>query len=365
MFKNTLIVCVTATCIFLVSSCKEKKTIVENKTFQVVHPVITDTTYERAFPTKINSFMNVDIRTKIKGFIENIHVDEGKFVQQGQLLFSISSRELEHTMHKAEASLQSAEAELAGSEIEHENTRKLFVKNIVAKPELDLANTKVKLMKAKLAEAKVVLEEAKLHLAYANVRAPFSGVINRIPNKKGSLVDEGALLTTISNNENIFAYFNVSETEYLDYVENKNSSNKVGLLLADNTKYEQEGVVETSESEFDKSTGNIAFRAKFPNPKQILKEGSTGKVLVNTKLKNAILVPQKASFEIQGNIYVYLINKENKVNIKKINPLLRIPDYYVIDGGIQADDLILYEGIQSVKEGDQIKTQILKIGADK
>ena len=359
MFKNTLISFFVG--IVVLISCKEKKQLVENKTFKVIHPIVKDTIYERAFPTKINSFMNVDIRSKIKGFIENIQVDEGKSVQQGQLLFSISSRELEHAKHKAEAALQSVEAELAGTEIEHENTRKLYVKNIVAKPELDLAETKVKLLKAKLAEAKVVLEEAELNLTYANVRAPFSGIINRIPNKKGSLVDEGALLTTLSNNENVFAYFNLSETEYLEYVESKNSSNKVALLLADNTKYALDGLIETSESEFDKSTGNIAFRARFANPKQILKEGSTGKVLVKTRLKNAILIPQKASFEIQGNIYIYIVNKDNKVNIKKINPLLRLPNFFVIDEGIQATDLVLYEGLQSVKEGDQINSQLVQI----
>lgn len=343
------------------SACSENTPTAEIKSYQVVHPIITDTVYEREYATTINSLQNVEIRNKVRGFIEEIYVDEGQKVQTGQILFALNSKELEQQIHKAEASIQSAQAELKGVEIEYDNTKKLFEKNVVAKSELDLWATKVALHKAKLNAARVEKEQATLHFQFTKIKAPFNGVINRIPFKKGSLVDEGALLTSISNNEFVFAYFNVSEIDYLEYAQATNKSNKVKLVLANNTVYPQQGIIETTESEFDASTGNIAFRAKFPNESRLLKQGSSGKILAPSHFKNAILIPQKATFEVQGNIYVYVVDKQNKVGIKKINPVVRLSNFFVLDIGLEKSDTIILEGIQTVKEGDIIKPQLVQM----
>ena len=343
------------------SACSENTPTAETKSYQVVHPIITDTVYEREYATTINSLQNVEIRNKVRGFIEEIYVDEGQKVQTGQILFALNSKELEQQIHKAEASIQSAQAELKGVEIEYDNTKKLFEKNVVAKSELDLWATKVALNKAKLNAARVEKEQATLHFQFTKIKAPFNGVINRIPFKKGSLVDEGALLTSISNNEFVFAYFNVSEIDYLEYAQATNKSNKVKLVLANNTVYPQQGIIETTESEFDASTGNIAFRAKFPNESRLLKQGSSGKILAPSHFKNAILIPQKATFEVQGNIYVYVVDKQNKVGIKKINPVVRLSNFFVLDIGLEKSDTIILEGIQTVKEGDIIKPQLVQM----
>jgi len=353
-------VALTIVVILTLLSCSENTAPKEVKTYQVVNPLIIDTTYEREYATTISSIQNVEIRNKVRGFIEEIHVDEGQKVFTGQILFSLNNRELEQLVRKAEASLQSAEAELKGIEIEYENTKKLFDKNIVAKSELDLVATKVALNKAKLKAAITEKDQAELHFQFAKIKAPFNGVINRIPYKKGSLVDEGSLLTSISNNEFIYAYYNVSEIDYLEFVQSKNKrSNKVKLVLADNSVYPESGLIETTESEFDASTGNIAFRAKFPNEDRILKQGSSGKILAPSHFKNAILVPQKSSFEVQGNIYVYVVDAQNKVAIRKINPVIRLSNFYVLEDGLKATDKIILEGIQTVKEGDIIKAQII------
>ena len=320
-------------------SCSENTTPTEVKTYQVVNPLILDTTYEREYATTINSLQNVEIRNKIKGFIEEIYVDEGQKVSTGQVLFTLNSKELEQLIRKAEASVQSAEAELKGIEIEYENTKRLFEKNIVAKSELELIATKVALNKAKLNATKAEKNQAELHLQFTKIRAPFNGVINRIPYKKGSLVDEGALLTSISNNEYVYAYYNVSEIDYLEYAQSKDkTNNKVKLVLANNTVYPSLGIIETTESEFD---------------------GSSGKILAPSHFKNAILVPQKSTFEVQGNIYVYIVDKQNKVGIKKINPIIRLSNFYVLENGLEKTDKIILEGIQSVKDGDIIKPQII------
>jgi len=344
----------------LLISCSDKTVKNEEQTYLVVNPIIKDTTYERDYAATINSFQNVEIRSKVKGFVEDIYLDEGQKVKKGQILFTLNSKEYEQHVHKAEAAIQSTLAELRASEIEVENTKKLFDKNIVSKSELDLITTKVNINKAKVNEARVAKEQALLHVEFTKIKAPFDGIINRIPNKKGSLIDEGALLTSISNNESVYAYFSVSEIDYLDYVQSKSKNNTVTLSLANNSIYPYKGTIETTETEFNKETGNIAFRAKFPNPEKLLKEGGTGKILVKKLYKNAIIIPQKSTFEVQGNIYVYLVDKNNTVYSKKINPINRISNYFVLDKDLTNEDKLIYEGIQSIKTGDKVKYKLIK-----
>jgi membrane fusion protein (multidrug efflux system) len=344
----------------LLISCSDKTVKNEEQTYLVVNPIIKDTTYERDYAATINSFQNVEIRSKVKGFVENIYLDEGQKVKKGQILFTLNSKEYEQHVHKAEAAIQSTLAELRASEIEVENTKKLFDKNIVSKSELDLITTKVNINKAKVNEARVAKEQALLHVEFTKIKAPFDGIINRIPNKKGSLIDEGALLTSISNNESVYAYFSVSEIDYLDYVQSKSKNNTVTLSLANNSIYPYKGTIETTETEFNKETGNIAFRAKFSNPEKLLKEGGTGKILVKKLYKNAIIIPQKSTFEVQGNIYVYLVDKNNKVYSKKINPINRLSNYFVLDKDLTKEDKIIYEGIQSIKTGDKVNFKLIK-----
>ncbi|MCE2843863.1 MAG: efflux RND transporter periplasmic adaptor subunit [Sediminibacterium sp.] len=344
----------------LLISCSDKTVKNEEQTYLVVNPILKDTTYERDYAATINSFQNVEIRSKVKGFVENIYLDEGQKVKKGQILFTLNSKEYEQHVHKAEAAIQSTLAELRASEIEVENTKKLFDKNIVSKSELDLITTKVNINKAKVNEARVAKEQALLHVEFTKIKAPFDGIINRIPNKKGSLIDEGALLTSISNNESVYAYFSVSEIDYLDYVQSKSKNNTVTLSLANNSIYPYKGTIETTESEFNKETGNIAFRAKFPNPEKLLKEGGTGKILVKKLYKNAIIIPQKSTFEVQGNIYVYLVDKNNTVYSKKINPINRLSNYFVLDKDLTKEDKLIYEGIQSIKTGDKVKYKLIK-----
>jgi membrane fusion protein (multidrug efflux system) len=142
-------------------------------------------------------------------------------------------------------------------------------------------------------------------------------------------------------------------------MQSKNRLQKVKLVLADNTVYPKLGIIETTESEFDASTGNIAFRARFSNESRILKQGSSGKILAQSHFKNAILVPQKSTFEVQGNIYVYTVDNQNKVNIKKIEPVVRLSNYYILENGLDKNDKIIFEGIQSAKVGDKVNPQLI------
>lgn len=319
----------------------------ETTKYTVSSPLKIDTSLVREYVSQIRSVRNIEIRAQEKGYLQDIYVDEGQYVKSGQLLFRIMPKIYE-------AELMKARAESKAAEIELNNTRMLADKNVVSQNELLMAQ-------ARLDKANAELALAKLHLSFTEIRAPFAGTIDRIPLKIGSLIDEGELLTSLSDNNDVFVYFNVSEPEYLDYANSARASNKtsVKLLLANNQQLKYPGVVETIESEFDNETGNIAFRARFPNPDKLLKNGETGKVLMTVPLKNALLIPQKATYEIQDRIYVFVVDAKGVVHSKNIKINGQLPDLYVVGSGLSEGEKILVEGVQKVKEDNQIETEYI------
>jgi membrane fusion protein, multidrug efflux system len=309
----------------------------------VTSPLQADTSFNNEYVAQIQSVRNIEIRAQEKGYLQNIYVDEGKFVKAGQLLFKIMPTMYQAEYLKAQAAVKEAELEML-------NAKTLSDKDIVSKSESAIAQ-------AKLDEAKADLALAKLHLSLTEIKAPYDGVIDRIPLKLGSLIDEGALLTTLSDNKDVYAYFNVPEREYLNFKTQGDSGQvkTVSLLLANNQSHKYKGVVETVEGQFDNETGNIAFRAKFPNPDMLLKHGETGKVQMNVPLKGAVIIPQKATYELQDKVYVFVVDKSGVVHSRNINVKMRLPDIYVTDSGLSPGDQILLEGVQNVKDDDKIK----------
>ena len=330
------------------SSCNKKEAVKEViAEYTVTNPVVKDTTYSKEYLAQIQSIQNVEIRAQEKGYLETLHVDEGQSVKGGQLLFSIMPKLYEAEYLKAKSDTKIAE-------IEYQNTKALSDKNIVSKSELAMT-------KAKLDGANADLATAETHLSFTKIKAPFDGTIDRIMFKKGSAIDEGTVLTKISNNRNVYAYFNMSEVEYLDYKSRaKNDiNNNANLLLSNGDKFKHQGVIETIESEFNNNTGNIAFRAEFPNPELLLKNGETGKVQLIVPIKKALMIPQKATFQIQDKIYVYIVDKENHVKSRNIVIKQQLSNIYIIQSGLSENDKVLVEGIQSVKENEKIKPKIV------
>ena len=324
------------------SKPEEKKEIL---TYLVTGPQMVDTSFTKEYVSQIRAVRDIEIRSQEKGFLQNIYVDEGQYVKAGQLLFRIMPKMYETEVLKADAEVKAAEVELL-------NTQSLADKNIVSKNELSMA-------RAKLQGAAAAHSAAKIHLSFTEIRAPFSGYLDRIPKKLGSLIDEGELLTTLSDNSEVFAYFNLSEPEYLNYQEDKKgrADTHVSLLLANNNPLKYQGDVQTVESEFENETGNIAFRAKFPNPDGLLRNGETGKILMKIPLRNTLVIPQKATYEIQDKIYVFVVGKGDVIHSQLIGVRGELPDLYVVESGLHKDDKILLEGIQNVKDGDKIKFQ--------
>jgi membrane fusion protein (multidrug efflux system) len=272
-------------------------------------------------------------------------VDEGQYVHAGQTLFQIMPQVYQ-------ADLLKAQAEVAQAKIELQNATILANNNVVSKNEKAMA-------KAKLDAANAEVRSAQLHLSFTNIKAPFSGIINRLPLKLGSLVSEGDLLTSLSDNTSIYAYFNVSEPEYLNYQTNvaDRGDQQVSLLMANGDKFPQLGVIQTIEGEFNNETGNIAFRAKFPNPQNLLRNGQTGKIQMTLPVHNAMIIPQKATYEIQDQKYVFVVGNDGKIQARNITIAYELPNLYVVSSGLKPTDKFLLEGVQKVKEGQKIKVK--------
>ncbi|MEX2592683.1 MAG: efflux RND transporter periplasmic adaptor subunit [Anditalea sp.] len=322
-----------------------------------------DTTLLREYVADIEAVQNVELRARVQGFLEEILVDEGHYVRKGQVLFKTNDEEYKAELAKASANLESAIAEAKAVEYEVDRLRIMVDNNVISASELHVTLARHNAVLAKIEEAKSAERNASVQLSYTEIKAPFNGLIDRIPFKIGSLIGHGNLLTTVSDISAIHVYFNVSEREYLEYIkaENDRESNTVKLILADGSTYPYDGQIETMQGEFNANTGTIAFRARFPNPKQVLKHGATGKVVLTKKINGAIIVPQKAVFEIQDRNYVFVVDVDNTVKMKSFVPKARFSHYYVVDMGIEVGEKLVYEGIQNLKEGMPITPNFIAL----
>jgi len=334
--------CIILWCVSCQSEKKEKK---ETASFNVTSPLVKDTLIDKDYVAQIRSINHIELRAQEKGYIQGIYVDEGQFVHKGQLLFKIMPNLYESDVNRAKAEAKYAE-------IEYQNTKNLAAKDIVAPQEMTMA-------KARYEKAKAELASTNTHLGFTEIRAPFTGIVGRLHVRKGSLVDDGELITELSDNSKMWVYFNVPEAEYLNQMSDRTTNNPmhVRLRMANGKEFTQDGVVETIESDFDNETGNIAYRATFPNPKGLLRFGETGNVVITSPYANALMIPQKATFEELEKKYVYVITKDNKVKAREIKIAAELPHLYVVASGLGKDERILLDGLRMVQENQTISSK--------
>jgi len=329
---------------FLGSGCHHSEESKEEALkLEVTHPFRKDTSITREHVSQIHAFRHIELRAFERGYLQDIFVDEGQMVTKGQRMFKIMPN-----LYQVDLQKSKAEAEMV--RIEYQNTKALSDKNIVSPNELSLA-------KAKLDKAEAEVKLAQTHLNFTDINAPFSGIMDHFNVRNGSLVDEGDLLTTLSDISKMWVYFNVPESEYLDYKTSKTdqSTVKVKLKMANGEVFDQAGVIETIEADFDNKTGNIEFRAVFPNPNQLLRHGETGNILIDIPYKNALIIPQKATFEILDKTYVYVVNKDNKLEQRLITVAAELPHVFIVKSGLKDDDKVLLEGLRKVHNGQKIE----------
>lgn len=343
------------------SSEKNKESI--ERIVPVSNLIHMDTTIFKEYIADVQAQRNIELRSRLAGFLDKIYVDEGAYVRKGQLLFRVNAEEYKANYAHAEAGLGSVLAESKKVELELERTKKLVDKNIVSKTEIDLLDVQLSAARAKVKEAEASVAQAKTKLIYTEIRAPFEGRIDRIRLKEGSLLEEGALLTTISDNDNVNVYFSISEPEYLAIASDvkfsgTNFKSEVRLILANGQLYPHVGQAEIVENEFETTTGSIALRAKFPNPDGLLKHGASGKIAVPTQTGDLTFVHQKSVLEIQDKAYVYTV-QGNTVKMTPFKNGQRVGHYYIVEEGLEKDTQVVFEGVQSLRDGMVISPKMI------
>lgn len=324
-----------------------------------------EATVYKEYATNIEGEQNVEIRSRIDGFIQEIYIDEGATVKKGQLLFKLNAENISQQVNAAKAAVVVAEAQVDVEQVELEKVKRLVDKKIIGAVELQTMQSKLGAAKAQLAASKANFLNAKENLSYAIIRSPVNGIIGGLPYKIGSLVgrNEKMPLTTVSNIQNVYAYFTMSEKQLLTFirsVKGKSMQDKINqmpaieLYLADGSLYEEKGRIETINGMVNPRTGSVSYRAKFKNTNQLLRNGNSGVLKFPSTYKDAIVILQKASFEIQGQQFVYVLDKENKVQPTAISVSEYMGDKMIVTKGLSVGDVIVVEGVMKLRKGMEI-----------
>ncbi len=318
---------------------------------------------ESAYPVTIKGRTDIDIRPQVTGFITKVHVDEGQQVKKGQLLFTIDQVQYQAQVDAAEAATRVAESAVGTAKLTEANKRKLFDKNIISEYEWQMADNNLKSAQAQLASAQAQLTSAKKNLAYTQVTSPSDGVIGSIPNREGSLASPSSAqpLTTVSDNSEVYAYFSLNEKDILDLTKggsvslNSSVGNmpEVSLRLANGEIYPNKGKVATVSGVIGSTTGSASVRALFDNKNGMLRSGSTGQVLIPIHSDSALIIPQKATFELQDRRFVYVVSDSNTV---KSVPITVSPvsdgQTFIVTSGLKPGDRIAIESVgNKLKDG--------------
>jgi len=321
----------------------------------------TETTYQE-YPASIEGTVNVEIRPQVSGTLDKVFVDEGAFVNAGQPIFKINEQPYRASLNNALAALHAAEASQVNAQLEVEKLTPLVQNKVVSEYQLKTAKAAYQVATANIESAKANVATAQINLGYTLIKAPVSGYIGRLERKQGSLVgpQDAASLTQLSDVHDVHVYFSLGEKDFVNFKEQypgQSLSDKlkqlpsVSLLLADGTEYTKQGKIDVIDGQFDKNTGAITVRATFVNPQGLLRSGNTGKVRLSLEHKDALIVPESATIEMQDKVFVFAVGDSSKVKKQAITIVGKNGDNYLVKDGVKVGDQIVLSGIDKLQEG--------------
>ncbi|WP_308993664.1 efflux RND transporter periplasmic adaptor subunit [Mariniflexile litorale] len=342
---------------FVLSSCGNKEqqaAVMPPAAFPVAQVSHKTVTGFQEYPTNIEGVVNSDVRAKTSGYIQKVLVDEGQKVRKGQVLFQLETQSLSQDAGAAKARINVAQVEV-------DKLIPLVEKNIISNVQLETA-------KANLAQAKANYSGIAATVGYATIKSPVNGYVGAIPFREGSLISpsDPTPLTTVSDISKVYAFFSLNESQYLDFLQNaegKTLENKlanyaeVNLVLANGSTYSEKGKIETSTGQVNQKTGTVSLRAVFNNPNQLLTNGNSGKIQIPIIYENAIVVPQEATYEQQGNVMLFKLGEGNKVINTIVKVKARVNNLYVIESGVDAKDRIVTAGVGKLRNDTLITPQ--------
>ncbi|MCV9933176.1 efflux RND transporter periplasmic adaptor subunit [Flavobacterium sp. LS1R47] len=349
-------------------SCNTKST--EQIESPTAYPTLTLKAQEAnvsvEYPTTLEGEQTVEIRSKIDGYIEQVYVEEGSVVTKGKPLFKIDANSYLQEVNNKKAAVLAAEASLETAVIQTKRTAALAEKKIINTYELTSAKNIERVKRAELSQANADLSAAKSKLGFTNIVSPINGVVGSLPYKIGSLVSSSAPdpITTVANTKNIFAYFSLSQQQLNSFLGQYSGNQlkdkfknmpEVSLLTADGEMYPLKGKIQTLSGVLNASTGAANFKAVFPNPAAKLWSGASATIIIPTQLEDAILVPKKAVFELQGRFFVFTVDAKNVVHNTEIKIRNTATEKeYVVTEGVKSGDNIVTDGIGNLRDGVKI-----------
>lgn len=322
--------------------------------YSVTEIPLRTVTANTTYPASIEGLVNSEIRAKASGYITQVLVDEGQEVSKGQTLFRLETESLSQDAAAAAANVKAAEVEV-------NKLKPLVEKNIISEIQLETA-------KAELQQAKSTYNGITANIDYANIKSPVDGYVGEIRLRTGSLLSPGNQipLTTVTDISKVYAYFSMNEKEYIELLRNAKAEGvsditekfpKVRLILPDGSLYEEEGDIETINSQVSERTGAVSFRAIFDNPDRLLTNGNSGRVKVPETYSDAVVVPKTATFERQGSIYVYKVGRDSMATASKITVKKDVGNLYIVASGLKKNDRIVAKGVTKLKGETKINPQ--------
>jgi membrane fusion protein, multidrug efflux system len=362
------IIAILFTGTLLMVSCETKKTAQTES--PASYPTLTlkaqKANVSVEYPTTLEGEQTVEIRSKVDGYIEQVYVEEGSAVAKGQALFKIDANSYLQEVNNKKAAVLAAEASLETASIQTKRTSALAEKKIINNYELTSAKNTERIKRAELSQANADLSSAKSKLAFTNIVSPINGVVGSLPFKIGSLVSSSAPdpLTTVANTKNIYAYFSLSQQQLNSFLSQYSGNQlkdkfknmpEVSLVTADGETYSRKGKIQTLSGVLNASTGSANFKAVFPNPEGKLWSGASATIVIPTQFEDAILVPKKAVFELQGRYFVFTKDGQNVVHNTEIKIRNTATEKeYVVTEGVKSGDIIVTDGIGNLRDGVKI-----------
>ena len=353
-------------CVVMLASCAEKKAAETRKTYKTYTVISADRTLKTGYTATIHGCQTVEIRPQVSGMITDIFINEGDFVRKDSILFIIDQTPYKTAYEIAAANVKSAEASLSTAQLMLESNQDLFKENVISEVDLMTARNDLAEAEARLALCRAEEENARINLSYTEVRSPVNGVASMIPYRVGALVSSSIAepLVTVSDDSQIYAYFSMDENQMLDLIQQHGSLQaaikkmpEVELRMSNGEIYGEKGRINAISGTINGSTGAVSLRAVFPNRNRLLRDGSSGSVLIPSERHNCIVIPQSATYELQDRIFVYKVVDGRTVAAQiKVMPQNNGTEY-VVEDGLQEGDVIVSEGAGLIREGTVIENK--------
>jgi membrane fusion protein, multidrug efflux system len=314
----------------------------------------------------LDGSVNADIRARVSGYVTSLNYKEGSLAQKGDLLFQIDPTTYEAALEQAKAALTQAQANQVQTEQTEKREIQLYEEKVESAQNRDNAIQANSAAKAEVKAQEAAVRQAEINFEFTKIVAPVTGIVGISTPGIGDLVgpSDSQPLTTISTVDPIKVYFQVSEQDYLKAAEsihgdksNSPASVPIRMILSNGELYPLPGTFSAADRQVDQQSGTIRLVALFPNPNNILRPGQFVRVQVTTRtIAGALLVPQRAVTELQGEYQVVVVDSENKAQVRSVKVGDRVGSLWVVMDGLKLGEHVVVEGAQKVRDGQTVKS---------